>query len=725
MDRYQESVVQAQAGDARAYNRLVIAFQDMAFAYAYARLGDFHLAQDVTQEAFIEGFRDIGQLRDPDAWPGWLRRIIFKQCDRAWRRPSLPTTSMEQASSMPDDNLLPDEIVAEEKARLALSEALQNLPFEERAITTLYYIREHRQKDIAVFLGFSTETVKNRLRTARQKLKGRLMNMAKKVIRAESPSKDDKSANIILMQNACKVGDLAVVTQLIERDVDLVNPGYAQPAPLKIAVREGHIELVEFLLENGALPEHIVHTTFNGFYPDEPGVLEIAEIRGFHEVADLVRQTFHVSHQIEPEGETLGEAVRSMNLHRIESLVTEKPDSIHSRDAEQNTALHWAARIWDQPGDPHSFEIIDYLIDHGADIHATNQFGFTPLHYSIWFGASWGQRNNWALTGYLLARGATLTISMAAAVGDVTCVKRMLEQDTSLANDREICGRHPVSTAAEFGHTEIVQMLLEHGADPNGAEPEVYNNRSYAMVAAALYDHYDIARMLLEHGSDPNAYPDSWASVCGIAQQKGHDRIATLVASYGGFADLSFYVWQQNLPVAAALLASDPNPEKANSLLSFAGSQDNPELAIAIIRLAIKNGAEPSKLDHWRMMRYAEDKSRLGALAYVFEQGANPNVCSNEGGPLLHTYAAKGYKKAVELALEAGADPHVRDGSLRGTALAWAARHGQAKIARLLLERGVKPNLPDDEPWQTPLFWARHRGHTDVVALLVQHGADQ
>lgn len=272
-------------------------------------------------------------------------------------------------------------------------------------------------------------------------------------------------------------------------------------------------------------------------------------------------------------------------------------------------------------------------MDQGADIHATNQFGFTPLHYSIWFGSSWNQRKNWALTGYPRAKGGALTMPMAAAMGDVTCVERMPEKDASLANFRETCGRYPVSTAAEFGHTEIVRMLLENRADPNGAEPEVYNDRSYALVAAALYDHYDIASMLLEYGSDPNAYPDSWASVCGIAQQKGHDRIATLVASYGGYAGLSFYIWHQNWPVAAALLASDPNPEKANCLLAFAGSQENPEPSIAIVRLAIKNGADPSKLDHWRMMRYAEDESRLVALADIFEQGANPNVCSNEGAP--------------------------------------------------------------------------------------------
>jgi ankyrin repeat protein len=409
-------------------------------------------------------------------------------------------------------------------------------------------------------------------------------------------------------------------------------------------------------------------------------------------------------------------------MERIKQLIEGNPDAVHSRDEEQNTALHWAARIWDKQGDPYPYELIDYLIEHGADINATNRLGFTPLHYSIWYHASWDQRKNWVLTGYLLARGADLTIVIAAAMGDAAQVKRMLKEDANLANFKEGCGRYPVSTAAEFGHTEIVQMLLEHGADPNRHEPSVAT--SYALVATAIYNHYAAAKLLLEAGSDPNAYPDAWASVCGIAQQKGHDDIATLIASYGGYADLSFYVWQRNLPVVAALLAADPKPENANSLLAFAAHFENPDQAVAVLRLAIKYGADASSLDHWRLMRYAEHESRLAGLAFVFEQGANPNVCSNEGFPILHSYAGKGHTKAAALALDAGADPHVRDGSLRGTALASAARHGQTKMVKLLLEREVKPNLPDDEHWQTPLFWAERKGYTDVVALLKAHGAD-
>ena len=73
-------VAAARAGDLEAYGQLVRCFQDMAYGYAYAVLGDFHLAEDAAQEAFLQAYRDLPDLREPAAFPGWLRRIVLNQC---------------------------------------------------------------------------------------------------------------------------------------------------------------------------------------------------------------------------------------------------------------------------------------------------------------------------------------------------------------------------------------------------------------------------------------------------------------------------------------------------------------------------------------------------------------------------------------------------------------------------------------------------------------------
>ena len=94
-------IIRAQAGDLDAFGTIVQRFQDMAVGYAYSILGDFHLAQDAAQEAFIEAYRDLAKVYGAAAFPKWLRRIVFKYCDRITRRVRPQMVQLEQAAPMP------------------------------------------------------------------------------------------------------------------------------------------------------------------------------------------------------------------------------------------------------------------------------------------------------------------------------------------------------------------------------------------------------------------------------------------------------------------------------------------------------------------------------------------------------------------------------------------------------------------------------------------------
>lgn len=95
-----ESLVhRVRDGDIDAYETLVLRFQDMAVGYGYSILRDFQLAQDAAQEAFFEAYRNLHQLREPAAFPGWFRRIVFKQCDRLTRGGSLLLVPLEAAEA--------------------------------------------------------------------------------------------------------------------------------------------------------------------------------------------------------------------------------------------------------------------------------------------------------------------------------------------------------------------------------------------------------------------------------------------------------------------------------------------------------------------------------------------------------------------------------------------------------------------------------------------------
>src|SRR5262245_52884553 len=119
------------AGNQAAYASLVHRFQDMAVGYAYSLLHDFHLAEDAAQEAFFEAYRTLAKLREPAAFPGWFRRIVFKQCDRITRVPKpviVPLHIVQTASTSGN----PSDALEENEMRASLQQAIESLREHER-----------------------------------------------------------------------------------------------------------------------------------------------------------------------------------------------------------------------------------------------------------------------------------------------------------------------------------------------------------------------------------------------------------------------------------------------------------------------------------------------------------------------------------------------------------------------------------------------------------------
>ena len=86
MDDVASLIAQVKQGHIGVYEAIVRRFQDMAVGYGYARLGDFQLAEDAAQEAFIAAYFELPSLQEPQAFPGWFRRIVVKQIDRVRRK---------------------------------------------------------------------------------------------------------------------------------------------------------------------------------------------------------------------------------------------------------------------------------------------------------------------------------------------------------------------------------------------------------------------------------------------------------------------------------------------------------------------------------------------------------------------------------------------------------------------------------------------------------------
>ena len=173
-----------------AFHALVLAFQDMAYACGYAVLGDFSLAEDASQQAFITAWQRIDQLREPGAFPGWFRKILLTECSRITRRKRLAISSLEAGeavASLRDD---PQEKVERDEIKAAVFAAIEKLPLNERIVVSLFYLEDHTHDDISAFLGVPVTTVAKRLYSARCRLKGNMMSGFKKNVSRRRPSRN-------------------------------------------------------------------------------------------------------------------------------------------------------------------------------------------------------------------------------------------------------------------------------------------------------------------------------------------------------------------------------------------------------------------------------------------------------------------------------------------------------------------------------------------------------
>jgi RNA polymerase sigma factor (sigma-70 family) len=177
MEDFVHLVHDAQTGSPEAFGLLVARFQNMAYAYAYAILSDFDLAQDVAQEAFVEVYQVLPALREPFAFPVWLKRIVYKHCDRITRRKQHPTIPLEYIEEIALPQPGPPELIERSEIRSQMNKAIHAIPAKLRAVAILFYISGYSHQEIADFLGVPVKTVKSRLHASRQRLKERMLDM--------------------------------------------------------------------------------------------------------------------------------------------------------------------------------------------------------------------------------------------------------------------------------------------------------------------------------------------------------------------------------------------------------------------------------------------------------------------------------------------------------------------------------------------------------------------
>ena len=173
-----ELIKQILRGDQDAFGPLVRKYQKGVHALVWRKIGDFHIAQEITQDAFLNAYRKIRTLKNHNQFAGWLYVIAANLCRDWLRRKRLPMESIDVDDTNEVDKVSYSKYLAEkqeadadETRREVVKELLQKLPESERTVMTLHYLGEMTIKAISEFLGVSQNTVKSRLSRARNRLR--------------------------------------------------------------------------------------------------------------------------------------------------------------------------------------------------------------------------------------------------------------------------------------------------------------------------------------------------------------------------------------------------------------------------------------------------------------------------------------------------------------------------------------------------------------------------
>ena len=164
-------------GDQGAFTTLVNKYQKSVHALVWRKIGDFHIAEEITQDVFLKVYKRLSTLKHRDHFPGWLYVIATRRCIAWLRKKRLSTKSLDAMSTTELEELCytqyerhRGEAAAIEYRHEIVKRLLQKLPESERTVVTLYYLAEMTGEEISAFLGVSPNTVRSRLHRARQRL---------------------------------------------------------------------------------------------------------------------------------------------------------------------------------------------------------------------------------------------------------------------------------------------------------------------------------------------------------------------------------------------------------------------------------------------------------------------------------------------------------------------------------------------------------------------------
>lgn len=440
---------------------------------------------------------------------------------------------------------------------------------------------------------------------------------------------------------ATENGHKAMVELLLARGAEVNGNGGRNP--LVVAVRKGYVAVAEVLLANKA----DVNTRFEG------GALNAAAGNGQTELLKLLIEQGAEVNLPDSEGRTPLEMAAMQNNTNAAKLLLGSKAAVEAKDRSGNTPLHEAAKAGNA-------EFVSLLLESRAAVDPTNSSDATPL--------------------------------LLAVVNNRTDAVRVLLQHKADPNREGVAPNPfnpneakrslPILFAIWRGDDNIVKLLLDAGANP-----EKDSQYEVPLFTAITYNRVDAVQILLEHGADPNRVVKGIRPLNHALRQKKDARIAHLLLDKGADANAA-----DSEGGAPLFCTSDPEvghwliDHKADVNARFSSAYTTALMAARdtnYIRFLLEAGAKPDLQDTNgnTALHYFTSLSNPEAVAVALEYKANPNI-QNEWGFTPLDIAKSGEKGTIPARVFANYGPYNVNAD------------NEKKIAELLVQAGGLANLP-------------------------------